>query len=142
MSGKTRARRRDNYLAYALTNTRWLKEKSTEEGVESLPGGIYYKVLHAGPGEGETPALNSVITAHYSGRTINGLTFDTSRNSAPLACRLNELIQGWVIAMQHMHIGDRWEIYVPAEMGYGSFSQPGIPAGSTLIFDIELIGIA
>ena len=68
MSGKTRARRRDNYLAYALTNTRWLKEKSTEEGVESLPGGIYYKVLHAGPGEGETPALNSVITAHYTGR--------------------------------------------------------------------------
>ena len=142
MSGKTRACRRENYLAHALANTRCLQEKSNEEGVEALPGGIFYKVLCAGPDEGETPALNSVITAHYTGRTINGLTFDTSRNGAPLACRLNELIQGWVIVMQHMHIGDRWEVYIPAEMGYGSFAQPGIPAGSTLIFDIELIGIA
>ena len=49
---------------------------------------------------------------------------------------------GWIIAMQQMHIGDKWEIYIPAEMGYGKFSLPGIPAGSTLIFEIELLGIA
>ena len=46
-----------------------------------------------------------------------------------------------IIAMQQMHIGDKWEIYIPAEMGYGKFSQPGIPGGSTLIFEIELLGI-
>ena len=46
-----------------------------------------------------------------------------------------------IIAMQQMHIGDRWEIYIPAEMGYGKFTQPGIPGGSTLIFDIELLAI-
>ena len=40
------------------------------------------------------------------------------------------------------HIGDKWELYIPAEMGYGKFSQPGIPGGSTLIFEIELLGIA
>jgi len=50
--------------------------------------------------------------------------------------------EGWIIAMQQMHIGDKWEIYIPAEMGYGKFSQPGIPGGSTLIFEIELLGIA
>ena len=44
--------------------------------------------------------------------------------------------------MQQMYIGDKWEIYIPAEMGYGKFSQPGIPGGSTLIFEIELLGIA
>ena len=71
MSGKTRACRRENYLAHALANTRCLQEKSNEEGVEALPGGIFYKVLCAGTDEGETPALNSVITAHYTGRTIN-----------------------------------------------------------------------
>ena len=49
---------------------------------------------------------------------------------------------GWIIAMQQMHIGDKWELYIPAEMGYGRFSQPGIPGGSTLIFEIELLGIA
>ena len=53
-----------------------------------------------------------------------------------------DLIEGWIIAIQQMHIGDKWEIYIPAEMGYGKFSQPGIPSGSTLIFDIELLGIA
>ena len=41
-----------------------------------------------------------------------------------------------------MHVGDRWEVYIPAEMGYGKLSQPGIPGGSVLIFDIELLGVA
>ena len=53
-----------------------------------------------------------------------------------------DLIEGWIIAIQQMHIGDKWELYIPAEMGYGKFSQPGIPGGSTLIFEIELLGIA
>ena len=51
-------------------------------------------------------------------------------------------IEGWIIAMQQMCVGDKWEVYIPAEMGYGKFSQPGIPGGSTLIFEIELLGIA
>ena len=53
-----------------------------------------------------------------------------------------DLIEGWIIAIQQMHIGDKWELYIPAEMGHGKFSQPGIPSGSTLIFEIELLGIA
>ena len=61
---------------------------------------------------------------------------------APLAIRLCDLIEGWIIAMQQMCVGDKWEVYIPAEMGYGKFSQPGIPGGSTLIFEIELLGIA
>ena len=46
-----------------------------------------------------------------------------------------------VIALQQMRVGDKWEIYIPSELGYGSFSQPGIPANSTLIFEIELLGV-
>lgn len=60
----------------------------------------------------------------------------------PPVFRLNELIGGWIIALQQMCVGDKWEIYLPASMGYGKFSQPGIPGGSTLIFEIELLGIA
>ncbi len=52
--------------------------------------------------------------------------------------RLRDLIQGWIIALQQMRVGDKWEIYLPAEMGYGRLSQPGIPGGSVLIFEIEL----
>ncbi|MBQ7238939.1 MAG: FKBP-type peptidyl-prolyl cis-trans isomerase [Bacteroidales bacterium] len=127
---------------YIQANIDWLAAKAKEEGVKSLPKGIYYKVLYDGDKGGQSPSVRSIITAHYTGRTIDGKTFDSSRGGVPLACRLCDLIEGWIIAMQQMHIGDKWEVYLPAEMGYGKFSQPGIPGGSTLIFEIELLGIA
>ena len=127
---------------YIQTNKKWLEDKAKEEGVKALPKGIYYKVISEGNNDGKHPTPRSIITAHYSGWTINGKKFDSSRGGAPLAVRLCDLIEGWIIAMQQMCVGDKWEIYIPSEMGYGKFSQPGIPGGSTLIFEIELIGIA
>ena len=127
---------------YIQANKDWLEAKAQEEGVRALPKGIYYKVLAEGNAQSAKPNVRSIVTAHYTGRTINSKTFDSSRGGVPLACRLCDLIEGWIIAMQQMHIGDKWEVYIPAEMGYGKFSQPGIPGGSTLIFEIELLGIA
>ena len=127
---------------YIKANKEWLETKAKEEGVKALPKGIYYKVLKQGDMSSATPAKRSIITAHYTGRTINGKKFDSSLGGVPLACRLCDLIEGWIIALQQMHVGDKWELYIPAEMGYGKFSQPGIPGGSTLIFEIELLGIA
>ena len=83
-----------NKREYTQANKDWLTAKAQEEGVKSLPKGIYL------------------------------------------------YIEGWIIAMQQMCVGDKWEVYIPAEMGYGKFSQPGIPGGSTLIFEIELLSIA
>ena len=131
-----------NKKAYADANRQWLADKAREEGVKVLPRGVYYKVLTEGLNDGRHPSPRSIVTAHYTGWTINGKKFDSSRGGAPLAIRLSDLIDGWIIAMQRMHIGDIWEVYIPAEMGYGKFSQPGIPGGSTLIFEIELLGIA
>lgn len=131
-----------NKREYAAANRQWLADKAKEEGVRPLSKGIYYKKLSAGSTRGGHPQLRSIVTAHYTGRTIDGRQFDSSRGGAPLAIRLCDLIEGWIIAMQQMHVGDKWEVYIPAEMGYGNFSQPGIPAGSTLIFEIELLGIA
>ena len=122
-------------------NRRWLQEKATESGVRALDKGIYYKVLRSGAPGGAQPGRSSVVTVHYTGRTINGKTFDSSRGGVAPAFRLRELIAGWIIALQQMRVGDRWEIYIPAEQGYGRFSQPGIPGGSTLVFDIELLGV-
>ena len=127
---------------YIQANKDWLEAKAQEEDVKALSKGIYYKVLAEGNVQSAKPSVRSIVTAHYTGRTIDGKTFDSSRGSVPLACRLCDLIEGWIIAMQQMHIGDKWELYIPAEMGYGKFSQPGIPGGSTLIFEIELLGIA
>lgn len=130
-----------NKREYAQANKEWLAAKAKEEGIIALSKGIYYKVLSSGKCDGKHPSPRSVITAHYTGRTIDGKIFDTSRDGVSLACRLSDLIEGWIIAIQQMCIGDKWEVYIPAEMGYGKFSQPGIPGNSTLIFEIELIGI-
>ena len=131
-----------NKREYAQANKEWLINKSKEQDVKALPKGICYKVLSEGLADGKHPSPRSIVTAHYSGRTINGKQFDSSYGGAPLAIRLCDLIEGWIIAMQQMCVGDKWEVYIPAEMGYGKFSQPGIPGGSTLIFEIELLGIA
>lgn len=131
-----------NKREYAQANKAWIEAKAQEEGVKALPRGIYYKVLAEGRNDGRHPSPRSIVTTHYTGWTINGKKFDSSRGGAPLAIRLCDLIEGWIVAMQQMCVGDRWEVYIPAEMGYGKFSQPGIPTGSTLIFEIELLGIA
>ena len=131
-----------NRREYIQANKDWLAAKAKEEGVKVLQKGILYKVLSDGKNDGVHPTSRSIVTAHYTGKTIDGKQFDSSRGGAPLAIRLCDLIEGWIIAMQQMCVGDKWEVYVPAEMGYGNFSQPGIPGGSTLIFEIELMGIA
>lgn len=127
---------------YVEANKKWLEVKAQESDVKSLIKGIYYKIITEGDPAGRQPSARSIITVHYVGRTINGKKFDSSRGGAPLACRLSDLIEGWIIALQQMHVGDKWEIYIPAELGYGKFAQPGIPGGSTLIFEIELLGVA
>ena len=131
-----------NKREYAQLNKAWIEAKAQEESVKALPRGIYYKVLAEGQNDGRHPSPRSIVTAHYTGWTINGKKFDSSRGGTPLAIRLCDLIEGWIVAMQQMCVGDRWKVYIPAEMGYGKFSQPGIPGGSTLIFEIELLGIA
>lgn len=124
---------------YILKNREWLAAKAQEPGVKPLDNGIFYKPLKKG--SGPMPNRGSVVLVHYTGKTINGRTFDSSRGGVAPAFRLRELITGWIIALQQMHVGDRWEVYIPAEMAYGRSNQPGIPGGSTLIFDIELVGI-
>ncbi len=106
---------------YIQANKDWLVTKSQEDGVKSLPKGIFYKVLAEGDATSATPTPSSVITAHYTGKTIDGATFDSSRGDVPLACRRRDLVKGWSIAMQQMRIGDRREVYIPVEMGYGKY---------------------
>ncbi|MDE7180253.1 MAG: FKBP-type peptidyl-prolyl cis-trans isomerase [Muribaculaceae bacterium] len=126
---------------YVEKNKKWLAEKAAEQGVEALDKGVLYKVIKKGKG-GAHPNRGSVVTVHYTGKTINGKTFDNSKGGVAPAFRLRDLIPGWNIALQQMSVGDKWEIYVPAEQAYGKINQPGIPGGSTLIFEIELLGIA
>ena len=131
-----------NKKEYAQANKAWLEAKAKEDGVKPLPKGMYYKVISVGSNDDKHPTERSVVTVHYTGCSIDGKQFDSSLGGVPVAFRLNELIEGWFIALQHMCIGDKWEIYIPSELGYGKYSQPGIPAYSTLIFELELCSIA
>lgn len=126
---------------YVEKNKQWLVEKAKEPGVKALGGGIYYKVMKSGNKDGRSPNRGSVVTVHYTGKTINGKSFDSSRGGVAPAFRQRDLITGWIIALQQMRVGDKWEIYIPAEKGYGKLNQPGLPGGSTLIFEIELINV-
>ena len=103
-----------NKREYAKTNLDWLAAKAEEEGVMALPEGIYYKVLSSGNNDGKHPTPRSIVTVHYTGRTINGKKFDSSRGGSPIAFRLSDLIKGWIVAMQQMCVGDKWEVYIPA----------------------------
>lgn len=124
---------------YIDANRQWLENKAKEADIKALDRGILYKIIKKGNALSEKPNRGSVVTVHYTGKTINGRTFDSSRGGVAQAFRLRELIPGWIIALQQMHPGDRWEVYIPAEQAYGKSNQPGIPGGSTLIFDIELL---
>ena len=126
---------------YRQKNIQFLKDLSTEEGIMSLPCGIYYKVLQTGEGK-VSPIVRSIVSVHYRGTLIDGKEFDNSyKRNCPEAFRLCDVIDGWQIALQQMHAGDKWVIYIPHEMGYGSKACAGIPACSTLIFEVELLGI-
>ena len=110
--------------------------------MKELPGGVLYRVVNKGEGEGVVK-VNSVVTVHYKGTLINGREFDNSWNrGCPEAFRVNGLIEGFQMALVNMHIGDRWVVYIPYELGYGKRASGPIPAFSTLVFEIELISIA
>ena len=126
---------------YKQRNIQFLKELSVEEGIHSLPCGIYYKVLQTGEGK-TSPTPRSIVSVHYRGTLIDGKEFDNSyQRNCPEAFRLCDVIDGWQITLQQMHIGYKWVIYIPYEMGYGSKACGPIPAFSTLIFEVELLGI-
>lgn len=127
---------------YKETNRMFLKRLASQEGVFVLPGGIYYKVLETGGG---TVSLGprSIVTVHYKGSLIDGRVFDNSyERTCPDALRLSDVIEGWQVALQKMHVGDKWIIYIPYAMGYGIKSFDSIPAYSTLIFEVELLAVA
>ncbi len=126
---------------YKKENEDFLKRVKEDSDVRELRGGVLYKVLSNGNGNGEVKP-RSIVTCHYRGSLINGKVFDDSfARKCPEAFRVNELISGFQIALISMHIGDHWLVYIPSEMGYGPRNAGDIPGNSTLIFEIKLIGI-
>lgn len=126
---------------YKMQNDEFLRNIALQDGVMPLNKGIYYEVLQTG--DGQKPKMNNIVSVYYKGSLINGKVFDdNTAQGYPEAMRLTELITGWQIVLTQMCVGDKWRVYIPAELGYGSRGTDGIPRNSTLIFEIHLVSIA
>ena len=112
---------------------------------------VYCKVLEVG--DGATPMFTDTVAANYCGKLIplyNGsvVTFDQSYQgelnsdvATPSIFAVSGVITGWTTALQEMKEGDRWELYVPSDLGYGDYGKNEIPGFSTLIFDLDLVEV-
>ncbi len=110
--------------------------------VVTTPSGLKYRDLAVGTGP--QPTSGQRITAHYTGTLVDGTVFDSSRaRGTPFQFTLGvgQVIAGWDEAFATMRVGGRRILIIPPELAYGNVARPGIPAGSTLIFDVELLAI-
>jgi peptidylprolyl isomerase/FKBP-type peptidyl-prolyl cis-trans isomerase FklB len=114
-----------------------------QAGAVALPG-IAYVVLKSGPVDAPHPARSDTVTVHYIGRLTDGTQFDASGGdgSGEASFTVGGVIAGFGAALKLMRPGDRWTVSIPAYLAYGDQAKPKIPAGSTLVFEIELVSIA
>ena len=119
---------------------KFLAENALREGVKVTASGLQYEVIKMG--KGKKPTATDKVKVHYHGTLTNGTVFDSSvdRNE-PITFGLTQVIAGWTEALQLMPVGSKFKLYIPQELGYGSQQAGSIPPYSTLIFEVELLGI-
>jgi FKBP-type peptidyl-prolyl cis-trans isomerase FklB len=126
----------------------FLAENKQKPGVKTtpvtLPDGtsaeLQYKVIT--DGHGDIPKSNDTVSVNYRGTLINGKEFDSSfKRGQPAKFMVTRVIKGWTAALEMMKVGSKWELYIPSALAYGDMGNPSIEPGSTLIFEVELLGI-
>ena len=119
----------------------FLAENALKEGVIKLPSGLQYIILKQG--DGEVPQKEDKVKVHYEGRLIDGTVFDASskHGSEPATFQPTQVIKGWTEALTMMPVGSKWRLFIPQDLAYGARAAGQIPPYSTLIFDVELVGI-
>ncbi|MBX2895156.1 MAG: FKBP-type peptidyl-prolyl cis-trans isomerase [Cyclobacteriaceae bacterium] len=119
----------------------FLAENKTKAGVIETASGLQYKIITSG--SGKKPTASNRVTVHYTGKLLDGTTFDSSvERGEPATFGVNEVIAGWTEALQLMREGDRWILFLPSELAYGEQGAGGqIPPHSVLVFEVELIKV-
>jgi len=119
----------------------FLAENKNKEGVKTTASGLQYKVLVNGTGP--SPKDTSKVKVHYAGKLLDGKEFDSSyKRNQPAEFPLNQVIKGWTEGLQLMHVGDKFEFYIPYQLAYGEEGRgETIPPASVLIFEVELLDI-
>ena len=119
----------------------FLAANAKKEGVTVLPSGLQYEVITEG--DGKKPSATDRVQCHYEGTLIDGTVFDSSiKRGEPAVFGVNQVIKGWVEALQLMQEGAKWRLYIPYDMAYGEHGAGEmIPPYSALVFDVELIKV-
>lgn len=120
----------------------FLAKNAKVAGVTTTASGLQYQVLT--PATGAKPKADDVVTVHYKGTLLDGTKFDSSYDRGqPATIPLGQVVPGWREGIQLMPVGSKYRLWIPAKLGYGEAGTPGgpIPPNSTLVFDVELIGI-
>lgn len=127
--------------ALASPDTDYLAENKQKEGVKVTPSGLQYRVLREG--KGRSPGANDTVEVHYKGTLINGKVFDSSyKRGQSISFPLNRVISGWTEGLQLMKEGAKYELVIPAKLGYGERGAGDvIPPNATLVFDVELLKV-
>ncbi|MCC6697814.1 MAG: FKBP-type peptidyl-prolyl cis-trans isomerase [Candidatus Hydrogenedentes bacterium] len=125
----------------AAEGVRFLEENAKKPGVKVLESGLQYVVVEAG--NGETPRATDTVRTYYCGSLIDGTEFEHfCTYKEPAQFPVDGVIAGWTEALQLMHVGDKWRIFIPPHLAYGEKGVGRqIPPNATLIFDIELLEI-
>ena len=130
----------EKYADNKAAGEKFLAENKTKDGVKTTPSGLQYKVITEGTGA--IPADSSKVKVNYKGTLIDGTEFDSSyKRNEPATFRANQVIKGWTEALTMMPVGSKWELYIPQELAYGARESGQIKPFSTLVFEVELIGI-
>ncbi|MBL6432799.1 MAG: FKBP-type peptidyl-prolyl cis-trans isomerase [Muribaculaceae bacterium] len=119
----------------------FLSENAKREGIKVTESGLQYEVLESG--KGDSPKASDNVEVHYTGKLIDGTVFDSSvERGVPASFGVTQVIPGWVEALQLMHEGDKWRLYIPSDLAYGPNGAGGvIGPNMTLIFDVELLRV-
>lgn len=121
-------------------NANFFTKLKENKAVVELPSGLRYEVVQ--PGNNTHPTANDSVKVHYTGKLIDGTVFDSSvERGTPAEFSLGEVIPGWTEGIQKASKGGKIKLYVPPHLAYGDDGRPGIPPGSTLVFDVELLDI-
>ena len=110
--------------------------------MKATASGLKYQMLKQGAGT-VSPKPTDTVNVHYHGTLLNGTVFDSSvQRGEPISFPLNGVIAGWTEGLQLMHVGDKFKFEIPPGLAYGADSpSPLIPPNSTLVFEVELLGI-
>lgn len=119
---------------------KFLADNKKRTGVKTTESGLQYEVITEGTGE--KPTINDTVICNYRGSFIDGNVFESSfEGDKPISFSLRGVIKGWTEGLQLMPVGSKYKFYIPYNLAYGEFENGPIPGGSTLVFEVELLGI-